>query len=157
MAAVLFFNCLPSSFHMVDAPSPDARGVLAAASTTTASTTKMVGAKTVKRKPSSLSTAPDSPAPEGPLKGCVFAMAGGTVVPKLCFSAWSSFVLRHGGRLIHASDAKLEVVDGVAVTHGEGKIQVAASPSRERIARPLRRDVPCTPHSCIHPLCRNCS
>ena len=68
--------------------------------------------------PTTTSTTGIAP-PNGPLKGMVFALAGGTVVPKMCFHAWSQFVHRQGGRLIHAADAKLDVTDGGAVTHGK--------------------------------------
>jgi hypothetical protein len=58
--------------------------------------------------------------PSGPFAGLVFALARGTPVPKASFIAWTKFVNDRGGRLIHADEAKLDVTDGGAVTHGRG-------------------------------------
>lgn len=107
-------------FFQMDAP-PD---VPNAASAPTTSNSRLK-AKQMKMSPS-ISSPTQVIAPDGPLKGFVFALAGGTVIPKTCFTVWSTFVKQQGGILFHAADAKLDVTDGGAVTHGkEGSTSIA--------------------------------
>jgi hypothetical protein len=82
--------------------------------TKTTSSSHVKAAKAAKKK-----TSKSSPVIDGPLKGLVFALASGIPFSKLGFSVWGAFVREKGGKLIHAADAKLDVTDGGAVTHGK--------------------------------------